>query len=49
LKLPQALEWLWGERFLGERVWEREARGERELGLVRMSELVRKRERERVI
>ena len=26
---------------MGERVWEREARGERELGVVRMSELVR--------
>ena len=31
---------------MGERVWEREARGERELGVVRMSELVRERERE---
>ena len=26
---------------MGERVWEREARGERELGVVRRSELVR--------
>ena len=33
--------------FFGERVWERDARGERELGVVRMSELVRERERER--
>jgi len=41
LKLSQALEWLWGEGFFGERVWERDARGERELGVVRMSELVR--------
>ena len=45
MKLPQALEWLWGEGFLGERVWEREARGERELGVVRMSELMSRRER----
>ena len=32
---------------MGDRVREREARGERELGVVRMSELVRERERER--